>query len=120
MSFWLNIFAGAVCGVLSGCGIGGGSLLLIYMTHFASLPQTTAQGINLLYFIPTSFAALISHFKNKLVDKAAMIYACLPGTVCSFFAALAATSIDSGLLRKFFGIFLILIGVKMLIKRKNA
>ena len=39
--------AGLAAGVLSGFGVGGGTLLLIYMTVFAGMPQTLAQGINL-------------------------------------------------------------------------
>ena len=48
MKDWLiAALAGAAAGVLSGLGVGGGSLLLIYMTSFTGVPQTLAQGINL-------------------------------------------------------------------------
>ena len=50
--FLIAALAGAVTGVLSGFGVGGGSLLLIYMTSFAGAPQALAQGVNLLYFLP--------------------------------------------------------------------
>ena len=50
----IEAFAGLVCGVLSGLGIGGGTLLMVYMTAMAGLEQTVAQGINLLYFLPTA------------------------------------------------------------------
>ena len=53
MMEWITAaLAGAITGVLSGFGIGGGSLLLIYMTSFAGVEQNLAQGINLLYFPP--------------------------------------------------------------------
>ena len=68
MSGWLiPLLAGAATGILSGFGIGGGSLLLIYMTSFAGVPQNLAQGINLLYFLPTAGAALPAHFKTGFV-----------------------------------------------------
>ena len=67
---WLiAALAGAVTGVLSGFGVGGGSLLLIYMTSFAGVAQNQAQGINLLYFLPAAAAALPAHFKNGYVEK---------------------------------------------------
>ncbi len=70
MTDWLiAALAGAVTGVLSGFGVGGGSLLLIYMTSFAGVPQTLAQGVNLLYFLPTAATALPAHFKNGYVEK---------------------------------------------------
>ena len=58
MAWPISLLAGAVTGVLSGFGIGGGTLLLIYMTAFAGVPQNLAQGVNLLYFLPTAATAL--------------------------------------------------------------
>ena len=50
MKDWiLPLIVGAVTGVLSGFGVGGGTLLLVYMTAFAGVEQRLAQGINLLY-----------------------------------------------------------------------
>ena len=46
-AWWAAALAGAVCGLLSGLGIGGGTLLMVWMTGVAALPQQTAQGINL-------------------------------------------------------------------------
>ena len=66
MSDWvLPLVVGAVTGVLSGFGVGGGTLLLVYMTAFAGLPQPLAQGINLVYFLPAGAMALPAHWKNK-------------------------------------------------------
>ena len=53
-AWWAAALAGAVCGLLSGLGIGGGTLLMVWMTGVAALPQQTAQGINLLYFLPSA------------------------------------------------------------------
>ena len=69
MSWLTALLAGAAAGVLSGFGVGGGTLLLIYMTAFAGVDQHLAQGINLLYFLPTAATALPAHFKNGFVDK---------------------------------------------------
>ncbi len=113
----LAVLAGLVCGVLSGFGIGGGSLLLIYMTELAGIEQAAAQGINLLYFLPTSSAALLFHFKNGLVEKKAILWAALPGMALSALAAVAATNLASSLLRRLFGIFCVIVGVKMLFRK---
>ncbi|MDR1065310.1 MAG: sulfite exporter TauE/SafE family protein, partial [Oscillospiraceae bacterium] len=59
MSFALAVLAGAVTGALSSWGIGGGTLLVLYMSSFTDMRQQTAQGINLLYFLPTAIAALV-------------------------------------------------------------
>jgi len=51
---------GLICGIISGFGIGGGSLLMVWMTAVIMLEQRTAQAINLLYFIRLSFSGEIS------------------------------------------------------------
>ena len=109
--------AGAATGVLSGFGVGGGSLLLIYMTTFAGVPQTLAQGVNLLYFLPTAATALPAHLKNGYVEKGALLPAIAAGLVCSALTAWAATALDVEVLRKCFGGFLILIGLRELFRK---
>lgn len=119
MTDWLiPVLAGAATGVLSGFGVGGGSLLLIYLTSFAGLPQDQAQGINLLYFLPTAGAALPAHFRNGYVDKAALLPAILTGLAATALAAWAATALDTDLLRRCFGVFLLLIGLRELFRRE--
>ncbi len=119
MRFTIDIFAGAICGILSGFGLGGGSILLVYMSHIASLDQTQAQGINLIYFIPTAAASLIFHIRNKLVDFSTFLWGAIPGIILSIVSSMAATSIDPKILRKFFGIFLVITGVKILFSKNS-
>ena len=121
MSGWLiPLLAGAATGILSGFGIGGGSLLLVYMTSFAEVPQNLAQGINLLYFLPTAGAALPAHFKNGYVEKAALAPAIPAGLAGTALAAWAATSMDTDLLRRCFGAFLLVIGLRELFRETPA
>ena len=77
--FWSSALAGLVCGVLSGLGIGGGTLLMVWMTALAGLEQRTAQGINLLYFLPTAVCALLFHIKNRLIRWDIVLPAALAG-----------------------------------------
>lgn len=111
------LLAGAVTGVLSGFGVGGGSLLLIYMTGFAGLEQTLAQGINLLYFLPTAGAALPSHFKNGYIDQKTALPAILAGLAGTGLAAWIATALETELLRKCFGFYLLAIGLRELFRK---
>ncbi|MBE6991137.1 MAG: sulfite exporter TauE/SafE family protein [Ruminococcaceae bacterium] len=112
-----SVIAGAVTGVLSGFGIGGGTLLMIWMTQFANISQTIAQGINLLYFIPTSTASLIAHFKNKFIDLRTAIPAAAGGVITTTAASWFATSLDVSLMKKIFGGFLIAVGVYELFRK---
>ena len=63
----LNIIIGAVSGIVSGMGMGGGTILILCLTLFLGKEQHIAQGANLIFFIPTSIVSMISNIKHKLV-----------------------------------------------------
>ena len=121
MTGWvLPLLAGAATGVLSGFGVGGGSLLLVWLTAFAGLPQEQAQGINLLYFLPAAGAALPAHAKNGYLEKGVLLPAIAAGLACAGLGAWAATGLDAGLLRRCFGGFLLAVGLRELLRRDEA
>lgn len=118
MTGWLLPFlAGTITGVLSAFGIGGGSLLLIYLTTFAGMTQHQAQGINLLYFLPAAAAALPAHKKNGLLEKKVILPAILAGLAAAACTALLANRLETHLLRKLFGVFLLYIGLRELFRK---
>ena len=120
MRVWiLPLVVGAVTGVLSGFGVGGGTLLLVYMTAFAGMDQHLAQGINLLYFLPAGLMALPAHIKNGYIERPALLPAIGAGLVCAALSAWAATAIDVSLLKKCFGAFLIVIGLMELFRKEK-
>lgn len=119
MSAVLAVAVGLLTGILSGFGIGGGSLLLLYLTLFKGTGQYQAGGINLLYFLSCAPAALISHHKNGLIEREA-VKCCVPaGVATSVLAALLAARVDTDLLRRAFGVVLLYIGVKETFLRKK-
>ena len=121
MTGWvLPLLAGTATGVLSGFGVGGGSLLLVWLTAFAGLPQEQAQGINLLYFLPAAGAALPAHAKNGYLEKGVLLPAIAAGLACAGLGAWAATGLDAGLLRRCFGGFLLAVGLRELLRRDEA
>ena len=112
MTAWLlPLLAGFGTGILSAWGVGGGTLLLLIMTLFLGVDQTAAQGINLLYFLPTAGAGLLFHRKNGLLDRAAIRQAVPAGLVAAAIAVWLATTLDVEALRKPFGVFLLFTGV---------
>lgn len=120
MKEWLlPALFGFGAGILSAWGIGGGTLLLLCMTLFLGVEQRAAQGINLLYFLPTAAFSLLSHCKNGYLDREVLRSAVPLGTLCAMLAALAATAVDISLLRKPFGLFLLYAGISILLKRKD-
>lgn len=113
----LPLLVGAATGVLSGFGVGGGTLLLVYLTAFAGVDQHLAQGINLLYFLPAALLALPAHVKNGYVEGKALLPAIGTGLLCAGLGAWVATSLEVELLRKLFGGFLMVIGLRELLAK---
>ena len=112
---------GIISGIVSGLGMGGGTILIIILTNFFEFNQHTAQASNILFFIPTSIAAIFIHFKQKNIEKK-LIYKMTPiAALGGAFGACLTTKIPSENLRKYFGIFLLLIGayeIVILVKNK--
>lgn len=118
--FILPLAAGFGTGILSAWGVGGGTLLLLIMTLFLGVDQATARGINLLYFLPTAALGLVEHKKNGLLDKRIIYPAALWGLPAAALGAYLATKLDTNLLRRPFGIFLIITGVLLLLEKKKS
>jgi uncharacterized membrane protein YfcA len=108
-----------ITGVLSGWGVGGGTLLMIYLTVFQNMSQTSARGINLVYFLFSSAGALFYHIKNRFVDKTTALWAMAAGAVFAVLAALCASVTNPDILKKLFGGFLIAVGISELFKKNS-
>ena len=63
-----DILAGVFMGTLTGMGIGGGGLLVLYLTGVRGLGQLYAQGCNLLFFVFSSAASLFIHNRKRQLD----------------------------------------------------
>ena len=119
MRFIISVLAGLITGVISAWGIGGGSLLVVYLTAFTGVAQQTAQGINLMYFLPTSLSALWSHIKNKLVETKLALYAAAAGVLTAVATSFLAAGIDTSLMKKIFGVFIIIIGLSEVFRKRE-
>ncbi|MGI6028995.1 MAG: TSUP family transporter [Candidatus Heteroscillospira sp.] len=108
---------GFFTGLLSGMGVGGGTLLLVWLTVFGGFGQTEAQGINLLYFLPCAALALFSHIRSGVVDRRVLFPAALCGALCAPLTAMLATEVDASLLRRAFGVFLLIVGASELLRK---
>jgi hypothetical protein len=117
---WLLPFlCGLGASVVSAWGVGGGTLLLLVMTLFLGVDQRTAQGVNLLFFLPTAVSALYCHAKGGYLDKLTLKAAIPIAVLTALIGAWAATSVDVELLRKPFGVYLLLSGISLIWPSKN-
>lgn len=117
---WLLPFlCGLGASVISAWGVGGGTLLLLVMTLFLDVDQRTAQGVNLLFFLPTAISALVCHAKNGYLDKPTLKNAVPAAVAAAALGAWVATAVDVELLRRPFGVYLLASGVSLIWPQKK-
>jgi uncharacterized membrane protein YfcA len=105
------IIVGFLSGIISGMGIGGGTILIPAITMLWGVDQKVAQITNLIYFIPTASIALITHLKNKNIEKDILLVIILFGFLGAIAGSYLALTLNSAVLRKLFGGFLFVMGI---------
>lgn len=111
---------GLLSGIISGMGIGGGTILIPALTIIFNIPQKTAQSINLIYFIPTAIIALRTHIKNKRVDMNVTKGIIIFGLIGAIIGSFIALRLNNNILKRLFGIFLLLMGIRELYISKGC
>jgi len=108
---WLDFGAGFLVAALAGIGVGGGGLLVIYLTLFKNVGQVEAQGLNLLFFIVAGASSFFIHAKKRKLDYKKIIFIIICGAVGAVAGSLLANIIDCAIIKKIFGGFLIISGI---------
>ena len=90
-------------------------MLLLYLTVFENVDQLRAQGMNLLFCLPTAATALVMHSNNKLIDWRAALTAIPFGLAGAWLGVTLANYIGSDILRRIFGFLLAFTGLKELL-----
>lgn len=76
-----------------------------------AVPQHIAQATNLIFFIPTAIIAIFVHIKNKNIDKEVGKKLFLATVIGSGVGAYLTTFIASENLKRYFGFFLLAVGI---------
>lgn len=116
-----SIFIGAALGFLAGLGVGGGSLLILWLTAVVGMEHQLARSINLLFFVPSAFIASLFRWHQGTLKIRTVLPAIISGCTCALLGTWLNTQIDIGLLKKLFGGLLIITGIRELLYRpRNA
>ena len=115
----LDIIASFAIAVLSGMGIGSGGLLVIYLTLVSSAPQLAAQGINLLFFLFSTGAAMTVHLRRRKIYYNAVLLMTVVGILGALLGSFTAGILPTALVRKLFGAMLIISGAVALFKKEK-
>lgn len=117
---WHALTAGLLSGIIASMGLGGGTVLLIYLTVFLSTEQLTAQGINLMFFIPIGVLSVIIYAKKKRIQFKKVVPIAVFGVAGSFLGLLITHIIERGMLCKISALFLIALGISEFITKDKS
>ena len=106
-----EILIGAISGIFSGIGMGGGTILIFLLNVFGGLEQHIAQATNLIYFIPTAISAIIVNYRDKNIETKLATNISVCGAIGAVIGAIISINLDVEKLSKIFGIFLVILAI---------
>lgn len=112
-----------VSGTVAGMGMGGGTLLIPFLTIFLGVPQKIAQVVNLLAFVPMAIVTFFIYLKKKMINFSYSWLIIVSACPVSFFGSLLMFGVSSNVLKICFGFFIAVIGIFSFImsfKKKNS
>ena len=115
----MNFLIGTLLGFLSGLGIGGGSLLMLWLTLIAGTPQSEARVMNLMFFIPCALVATIFRWRQSKPDWPLTLWAVAGGLAGALAGNLLQSTLDLELLKKGLGILFLIFGARELLYRER-
>ena len=105
---------GVVTGVSSGLlGVGGGTLMVPFLTLAAGLTQQAAEATSLLVVLPTAIAGSLALRRRGVGDLGLALRLGLAGSLGSVLGALLALALPASALRIVFVFFLGVVGLRM-------
>lgn len=106
---------GALTGVLSALfGVGGGVVMVPFMTIVLDLSQHTAEGTSLLVIVPTALAGVIAHRRHQRVRLRHVLMLAAGGIIGSLAGASLALGIEGDVLQRMFGVLLGVVGLHVM------
>ncbi len=118
----VSLIAGTALGFLAGLGVGGGSLLMLWLTLILGLDHSIARTVNLLFFIPSAIIASLFRWKQGSLQFKKVLPAILCGCIAAAVFAYFSKTTDVALIKKLFGFLLLITGIRELFyrPRKNT
>jgi len=113
------LLAGLFSGILGSMGLGGGAVLVIYLSLFTDTEQLAAQGINLLFFIPIAIIAVAIYSFKKQIKWILTLKIAAFGLLGTVIGILLADFLGGKLTAKAFGGLLIILGLCEIFKKNS-
>ena len=116
-SLLVILIVGTLFGFLAGLGVGGGSLLVLWLTVILQMDPAAARSINLLFFLPSALIACVFHLHQGTLKIKPLFPAILAGCISAGVFSVISSQLDVLVLKKLFGIVLLFTGLRELFYR---
>lgn len=116
-SISVALLVGTVLGFLSGLGIGGGTLLILWLTQIIGMDPAISRTINLLFFITAAGTVSIMRIKSKDIPWRNILPAIIAGCITAWIFTFLGRTLDTYVLKKLFGGLLLVTGIRELFYR---
>jgi len=115
MNFFVAGIIGLISGITSGLfGVGGGIVMVPAMMFAMNVPIKTAIGTSLAVIIPTALVGSYKHYTQGNLDLKLALAITPMAILGGFGGAWLTTHISADNLKRTFGGFLVLVGVRLL------
>lgn len=110
------LLIGFIAGIFSGfVGLGGGVIIVPALIYFLGMSQHQAQGTTLAMMLPPiGILAVINYYKKGFVDIQSAMILSAAFIIGGYLGSKVAVNISPEAIKRFFGILILLIGIKMI------
>ena len=116
-NFLMITAVATILGFLSGLGVGGGSLLLLWLTLVCNEEPSAARLINLLFFLPSAAVSCWFHWKLGSLRIKQILPIAITGCIGAAAGSISAGILPMRALKKLFGILLLVTGTRELLHK---
>jgi len=115
----LNFIASTVCGFLAGLGVGGGSLLILWMTIVVNIPYPQARITNLLFFLPSAVISSFFRWKQGTLKLKKLVPSIIAGCIAAAVCSILSRNMDLEILQRIFGFLLLITGIREILYKSK-
>ena len=117
MKVFILLLGGFLSGAIGSLGVGGGGVLIVFLTFFLNFSRTDAAFMNLIFFIPIAFISII--IKQRQIDVKKALTFSIPSLIGSALGVWLSGVIDTSILSKIFGVLLVFISIRTLFSKEK-
>lgn len=114
------LLVSTILGFLAGLGVGGGSLLILWLTLILNTEPNIARAMNLMFFLPTAIISSWFRRRQGSLPLRKVLPGVLAGCITAAVFSLVSRHVSVDFLQKLFGILLLITGLKELMYKPKT